>query len=395
MAATTPYPASYPAAAAKIADSPAGRLLAWYGSHARALPWRVPPGTADPPGAADPYAIWLSEIMLQQTTVVTVAPYFRDFLDRWPRVEDLAAAPLDAVLSAWAGLGYYARARNLHACARAVCAGQGGRFPDTEAGLRALPGIGPYTAAAVAAIAFGRRAMPVDGNIERVTARYFAVTAPLPGAKAALRRHAEDLLPPEKPAAGGSEDGFPYGDLAQALMDLGATVCLPAKPHCDACPLAEDCQARAAGLAAELPHRAPRRARPLRRGVAFWLTRADGAVLLRRRAESGLLGGMMEVPSTEWREAPWSAEDACAQAPADATPWRPLPGAVRHGFTHFRLELEVWAAPAPGDLAGGLAGDLAGDLGDGTGQWIRPEDLAAAALPTLMRKVVRHALEAG
>ena len=370
----------------EIAESPAARLLAWYRVHARALPWRAAPGEA-----ADPYAVWLSEIMLQQTTVVTVAPYFRSFLARWPRVEDLAAAPLDAVLGAWAGLGYYARARNLHACARAVCRGHGGRFPETEAGLRALPGIGPYTAAAVAAIAFGRRAAPVDGNVERVTARYFAVAAPLPGAKAELRRRAEELLPAELPP-GKSEPGFPYGDLAQALMDLGATVCLPANPRCGSCPLTADCRGRRAGLAAELPRRAPRRARPLRRGVAFWLTRADGAVLLRRRAEAGLLGGMMEVPSTEWREAPWSAEEAGAQAPVMAAPWRPLPGTVRHGFTHFRLELEVWTASAPGNLG---PGDLGAGAGLAVGRWTRPEELDAAALPTLMRKVARHGLGAG
>ncbi len=376
MAGNTPDPA----AAARIAETPAGRLLAWYRAHARELPWRAASGAA-----ADPYAVWLSEVMLQQTTVVTVAPYFRAFLARWPRLEDLAAAPLDAVLSAWAGLGYYARARNLHACARAVCAEHGGRFPDTEAGLRALPGIGPYTAAAVAAIAFGRRAMPVDGNIERVAARYFAVTAPLPGAKAELSRRAEELLP-DPP-----EEVFPYGDLAQALMDLGATVCLAAGPRCGSCPLAADCRGRQAGLAAELPRRAPRRARPLRRGVAFWLTRADGAVLLRRRAEAGLLGGMMEVPSTEWRAAPWSAEEAGAQAPlagpVGAASWQPLPGVVDHGFTHFRLELEVWTATAAGDPGAGA--------GAAVDRWTRPEELDAAALPTLMRKVVRHALAAG
>ncbi len=391
---------SYPATAAKIAESPAGRLLAWYRDHARALPWRAPPGaaadppdSADPPDAADAYAIWLSEIMLQQTTVATVEPYFRAFLARWPRVEDLAEAPLDAVLAAWAGLGYYARARNLHACARALCRDHGGRFPDTEAGLRALPGIGPYTAAAVAAIAFGRRALPVDGNVERVTARYFAVTAPLPGAKAELRRRAEELLPPEvplgEPTPGESGDAFAYGDLAQALMDLGATVCLPAKPACGSCPLAADCRGRKSGRAGELPRRAPRRARPLRRGVAFWLTRGDGAVLLRRRAESGLLGGMMEVPSTEWREAPWSTGEAGAQAPAEAA-WRPLPGVVRHGFTHFRLELEVWTAPVPLGPAGRV-----GRAGRALGRWTRPEDLDAVALPTLMHKVARHARAAG
>ncbi len=379
MAGNTPELTAATELADSPAQAPAARLLAWYRGHARELPWRAPPGQV-----ADPYGVWLSEIMLQQTTVVTVAPYFRAFLARWPRLEDLAEAPLDGVLSAWAGLGYYARARNLHACARAVGRDHGGRFPDTEAGLRALPGIGPYTAAAVAAIAFGRRAMPVDGNVERVTARYFAVTAALPGAKAELRRRATDLLPADP------EESFPYGDLAQALMDLGATVCLPAKPRCGSCPLAADCRGRQAGLAAVLPRRAPRRARPLRRGVAFWLTRADGAVLLRRRAETGLLGGMMEVPSTEWREAPWSAEEAGAQAPVTAS-WQPLPGVVRHGFTHFRLELEVWTATAPG-AAPGAAEDGAGLT---EGRWTRPEELDAAALPTLMRKVARHALDAG
>jgi len=375
MVENTPEPAATARKTETPVPSPAGRLLAWYRVHARELPWRARPGEA-----ADPYAIWLSEIMLQQTTVVTVAPYFRDFLARWPRVEDLAAASLDAVLGAWAGLGYYARARNLHACARAVCAGHGGRFPDTEAGLRELPGIGPYTAAAVAAIAFGRCAAAVDGNVERVTARYFAVAAPLPGAKAELRRCAEALLP-EAPAG-----AFPYGDLAQALMDLGATLCVPVKPRCGSCPLAADCRGRLTGLAADLPRRAPRPTRPLRRGVAFWLTRPDGAVLLRRRAESGLLGGMMEVPSTEWREAPWDAEEAGAQAPAVAA-WQLLPGVVRHGFTHFRLELEVWAAPAP--ATGAATGKPAA-----AGRWTRPEDLGAMALPTLMRKVVRLALQA-
>ncbi len=373
MAGNTPDPAT----AAKIAESPAGRLLAWYRTHARVLPWRAAPGEA-----TDPYSVWLSEIMLQQTTVASVAPYFRTFLARWPRVEDLAAASLDAVLGAWAGLGYYARARNLHACARAVCAEHGGRFPDRVETLRALPGIGPDTAAAIAAIAFGRRASVVDGNVERVIARLFAVETPLPGAKAELRRLAEGLLP-EEPAEGllpeESEDAFPYGDFAQAMMELGATVCLPKRPRCGLCPRAADCRARTAGRAEALPRRAPKRARPTRRGVAFWLTRPDGAVLLRRRPESGLLGGMMEVPSTEWREADWTPAEALAQAPLEAD-WRALPGLVRHGFTHFRLELRVWA---------GATGN-----GAAAGRWILPGDMAAAALPTVMRKVARHALEA-
>ncbi len=365
------------ATAPDFGESPAGRLLAWYRAHARVLPWRAGPGEA-----ADPYPVWLSEIMLQQTTVVTVEPYFRDFMARWPHLADLAAAPLDAVLAAWAGLGYYARARNLHACARELCADHGGRFPDRVEALSALPGIGPYTAAAIAAIAFGRRASVVDGNVERVIARLFAVETPLPGAKAELRRLAEGLLP-EEPAEGlfpeKPEDAFPYGDFAQAMMELGATVCLPKRPRCGLCPLAGDCRARAAGRAEALPRRAPKRARPTRRGVAFWLTRPDGAVLLRRRPESGLLGGMTEVPSTAWREADWTLAEALAWAPLEAD-WRALPGLVRHGFTHFRLELRVWAGATSNDAA--------------EGRWVLPADLAAAALPTVMRKVARHALEA-
>jgi A/G-specific adenine glycosylase len=355
----------------EIGACAAARLLGWYRRHGRRLPWRARDGEP-----VEPYRVWLSEVMLQQTTVASVEPYFHDFLARWPRLEDLAAAPLDRVLAAWAGLGYYARARNLHACARELCAGRGGRFPDTEAGLRALPGIGPYTAAAIAAIAFGRRAAVVDGNVERVLARLFAVETPLPAAKPELRRLALGLLPEDPEAA------FAYGDYAQAMMDLGATVCLARRPRCARCPLVGDCRARALGRAEDLPRRVAKRARPTRRGIAFWLTRADGAVLLRRRAERGLLGGMMEVPSTEWREADWTPAEALAWAPLEAD-WRALPGPVRHGFTHFRLELEVWA----GAVANGAAGAAGG-------RWTRPEDVGTAALPTLMRKVVRHALAA-
>ena len=368
------------ATAPDFGESPAGRLLAWYRAHARDLPWRARPGEA-----VDPYPVWLSEIMLQQTAVVTVEPYFREFLARWPRLADLAAAPLDAVLAAWAGLGYYARARNLHACARAVRADHGGRFPDRVEALRALPGIGPYTAAAIAAIAFGRRASVVDGNVERVIARLFAVETPLPGAKAELRRLAEGLLPEEP------EDTFPYGDFAQAMMELGATVCLPKRPRCGLCPLAGDCRARAAGRAEALPRRAPKRARLTRRGVAFWLTRPDGAVLLRRRPEKGLLGGMMEVPSTPWRGAAWNAEAARGHAPC-AADWRALPGRVTHAFTHFRLELEVWTATLDGVNGDGADGD--GADGEAADRWFLPGDLGAAALPTVMRKVARHAVEA-
>ena len=343
-------------------------LLAWYDRHARALPWRVPPGADARP---DPYRVWLSEIMLQQTTVPAVKPYFEAFLARWPRVADLAAAPLDDVLTAWAGLGSYARARNLHKCARVVAEDLGGRFPDTEEGLRALPGIGAYTAAALAAIAFDRPATVVDGNVERVVARLFAVETPLPAAKPELKRLAATLTPTRRP-----------GDFAQAMMDLGATVCVPRSPKCLLCPLRPDCAAEAAGLAAELPRRTPKAERPTRRTVAFWTLSPEGDVLLRRRPEKGLLGGMMEVPSTDWRQAGWQAAEARRQAPA-AADWRALPGQVRHTFTHFHLEIEVWAARLNGSRRKLQPEE----------RWVRLDDLGGQALPSVMRKIVQHALK--
>lgn len=324
----------------------------------------------------DPYRIWLSEVMLQQTTVAAVAPYYQTFLERWPTVDALAAAPLDEVLTAWAGLGYYARARNLHKCAIAVSRELGGRFPDSEAGLAALPGIGPYTAAAIAAIAFERPATPVDGNVERVVARLFAVATPLPKAKPELRARAESLTPVSRP-----------GDFAQAMMDLGATVCLPKQPRCFACPLAARCTARAAGTAGELPRRAAKAPRPTRHGVAFWLVDDRGALLLRRRPERGLLGGMMELPSTPWHEAPWPAEAARAKAPTEALDgdgWTALPGLVRHTFTHFHLEMTVWAGRATGSSS---------SLCEAEARWVPLDGLADEALPSVMRKLVRHALE--
>jgi A/G-specific adenine glycosylase len=343
------------------ADPPA-RLLAWYDRHARTLPWRARLGER-----ADPYRVWLSEIMLQQTTVVVVGPYFRAFLARWPTVQDLAAADLDDVLHAWQGLGYYARARNLHKCARVVSSELGGRFPDSEGALLRLPGIGPYTAAAIAAIAFGRRAIVLDGNVERVIARLFAVTKPLPGAKTELRRLAEGLTPDAR-----------AGDYAQAVMDLGATVCLPRKPRCLLCPWSDACRGRQAGIAESLPAKAPKAVRPKRHGIAFWTVRKDGAVLLRRRPESGLLGGMIEVPSTDWRAQPWTLDEALPTAPVAAR-WRPLDGVVRHGFTHFELELSLVVGEAPGRAAR-------------SGLWCPADRLSDYALPTLMKKVVRHAL---
>ena len=343
--------------------SPAERLLNWYDRHRRDLPWRAPPGARP-----DPYSVWLSEIMLQQTTVATVRSYFRRFLARWPTLSALAEANLDEVLNEWQGLGYYARARNLHKCARILVADHGGRFPDSEKGLRALPGIGAYTAAAIAAIAFDRRATVVDGNVERVVARLFAVEDPLPGAKPALYRLADGLTPDRR-----------AGDYAQAMMDLGATVCTPRSPDCGRCPLAEDCAASRAGIAERLPKRAAKAVRPTRYGTAFWTVRPDGAVLLRRRAESGLLGGMMEIPSTGWTEEPPRNAEALDLAPVEAD-WRLLPGEVRHGFTHFRLELAVMA---------GRAGE---GWRDADGIWVPVGRLGEHALPTVMKKVVRHAL---
>ncbi len=342
-------------------------LLGWYDRHRRVLPWRAAPGRRP-----DPYHVWLSEIMLQQTTVATVGPYFERFLARWPTVHDLAAAVLDDVLHGWQGLGYYARARNLHRCAQAVSRDHGGRFPDTEEGLRTLPGIGVYTAAAVAAIAFDRPASVVDGNVERVVARMFAVEDPLPAAKPALQALAAELA-----LTGAVERP---GDYAQALMDLGATTCTPRKPACTRCPWAEDCSARRLGIAEELPRRATKKEKPTRRGVAFWAVGPDGAILLRRRPEKGLLGGMMEIPSTEWREDGWTKSAAARVAPVPAN-WTPLSGLVRHTFTHFHLELEVFAANVPAKKADGV--------------WCLPDRLGDYALPTVMKKIVAHALKAG
>ncbi len=344
-------------------DTIARDLLRWYDRHRRTLPWRAKPGERP-----DPYRVWLSEIMLQQTTVATVGAYFDRFVDRFPTVEALAQAPLDDVLHAWQGLGYYARARNLHACARAVVTECGGRFPDGIESLRELPGIGPYTAAAIAAIAFDRKAAAVDGNVERVVARLFALETPLPRAKAELRRLTESLVPDRR-----------AGDFAQALMDLGAAVCTPRAPKCILCPIAAVCRGRALGIAETLPRRRAKTTRPTRRGIAFWAVRPDGSVLLRRRPEQGLLGGMIEVPSTEWTETPVSEAEAREAAPVRAS-WVRLPGTVRHTFTHFHLELAV------------LAGETDARAKAGVGNWVPLDRLSDQALPTVMKKVVNHAL---
>jgi A/G-specific adenine glycosylase len=344
-------------------------LLAWYDRTRRDLPWRQPPGQA-----ADPYRVWLSEVMLQQTTVKAVIPYYLEFLHRWPTVTALAAAHLDDVLAAWAGLGYYSRARNLHACAQAVVGRHDGRFPGAEAELRALPGIGAYTAAAIAAIAFGARATAVDGNVERVVARLFAVTEPLPAAKAELRRLARLLTPAAR-----------AGDHAQAMMDLGATICTPKRPSCLMCPIASSCAARAQGIAAQLPMRRAKPGRPLRLALAFVALRDDGAVLLRRRPESGLLGGMLEVPSTAWADWSPAVPEALQFAPVRGD-WRAVPGIVAHTFTHFRLEALVYRARVP-------SGALLTSSADATRcKWVLRGDLDDVALPSVMRKIIAHAL---
>jgi A/G-specific adenine glycosylase len=341
-------------------------LLQWYDRHRRRLPWRAAPGET-----SDPYRVWLSEIMLQQTTVKAVGPYFEKFVARWPDVTALGRASQDDVLRMWAGLGYYSRARNLYACAVAVTRDHAGSFPDTEEGLRALPGIGPYTAAAIAAIAFDRRTMPVDGNIERVVSRLFAVEEELPQAKPVIQQLAATLLADSR-----------AGDSAQALMDLGSSICTPKKPACSLCPLNEDCTARAQGTQETFPRKAPKKNGTLRRGAAFVVTRGD-ELLVRSRPEKGLLGGMTEVPGSDWLA---GQEDATAkqQAPAlrGLSGWQRKVGVVSHVFTHFPLELVVYTAKAE-----------ARTRAPAGMRWVPIATLADEALPNVMRKVIAHALD--
>jgi A/G-specific adenine glycosylase len=360
-----------PARAAKAKPhvaTAAGRpalLLAWYDRHRRRLPWRALPGTQP-----DPYRVWLSEIMLQQTTVKAVGPYFEKFTVRWPDVASLARASLDDVLRLWAGLGYYSRARNLHACAVAVMRDHDGAFPDTEEGLLSLPGIGPYTAAAIAAIAFDRRTMPVDGNIERVVSRLFSVEETLPQAKPLIRELAATLLGESR-----------AGDSAQALMDLGASICTPKKPACALCPLMEDCAARAQGTQESFPRKAAKKAGALRRGAAFVVRRGD-ELLVRTRPEKGLLGGMTEVPGSDWI-ADQDDKAARNQAPVikGVPRWHRKTGVVTHVFTHFPLELVVYTAEVPSRTRA-PAGM----------RWVPIATLADEAFPNLMRKVIAHGL---
>lgn len=335
-------------------------LLAWYDRNARDLPWRLPPGSALPDDPAWPYRVWLSEVMLQQTTVAAVKPYFAKFTGIWPTVEALAAAPDDDVMAAWAGLGYYSRARNLLKCARAVA--ERGGFPATEAELRALPGLGDYTAAAVAAIAFGSRAVVVDANVERVVARLFAIEEPLPKARKAIRAAADTITPDAR-----------AGDFAQAMMDLGSHVCTSRAPRCLLCPLAEACEGRKAGEPERLPVKPPKKAVPERRGTAFWITRGDGAeVWLVTRPGEGMLGGMRALPDDGWT----ARKDGSGEGPL-AGEWRSL-GAVRHGFTHASLTLEVRALET-------------GEAPQGEGQWWPVTRLGEAGLATLFAKAAQLA----
>ncbi|MEL6297616.1 MAG: A/G-specific adenine glycosylase [Pseudomonadota bacterium] len=356
---------------AKGGDAVSVRLLAWYDRARRDLPWRAGPGET-----ADPYAVWLSEIMLQQTTVKAVAPYFQRFLAIWPTVGALAAADEEDVLAAWAGLGYYSRARNLHRCARHVADHHGGRFPDREDALLSLPGVGPYTAAAIAAIAFDRKVTPIDGNIERVTARLFAIETPLPASKPEIKLQAQTLTPDDRP-----------GDYAQALMDLGATVCTPRRPSCLVCPLQPDCKAHARGIAETLPVKAPKSERPTRRGTAFVVLREDGAVLLRKRPDTGLLARMLEVPSTDWVPDGAGAAAKGATAGPVRAKWQKLTGQVVHTFTHFRLELDVWFAVVPVEADFTIWADAP------RCRWVPRRTLPEQALPSVMRKVLAHALD--
>ncbi len=342
---------------------PSVELLDWYDRHRRQLPWRSMPGEVP-----DPYRVWLSEIMLQQTTVVVVGPYFEAFIRRWPTLDALAAANLDDILHGWQGLGYYARARNLHRCAQVLVSEHLSQFPTTEAALAKLPGIGAYTAAAIAAIAFDRPTVVVDGNVERVMARIYAVNDPLPGIKPHLKALAAGLTPAERP-----------GDYAQAVMDLGATICTPRSPKCVICPWQNLCVGKTD--ADTLPRRLPKKERPTRRAIAYWITNEDGEILLRRRPESGLLGGMIEIPSGDWCEAPMPSENSAHKnSPVPLVDGRLLSGIVRHTFTHFQLEFHLIAGRARNEVLN-------------EGFWCALEKLGDHALPSLMKKVVKHVMK--
>ena len=334
-------------------------LLDWYDVHARTMPWRVAPADKAAGQPPDPYAVWMSEIMLQQTTVAAVTAYFQKFITRWPTVRDLASADDADVMGAWAGLGYYARARNLLKCARAVVADHGGVFPADHAALLKLPGIGPYTAAAIASIAFDQPFTVLDGNVERVMSRLHDEHTPLPTAKPILTRFAEWLTPEARP-----------GDYAQAVMDLGATICTPKSPACGICPWRDPCSARARGTAPDLPKKTPKAAKPVRHGTVYVVRREDGAMLLETRPEKGLLGGMLGWPGSDWV----TAEGARPQDPPLSANWRKLSGEVRHTFTHFHLMLDVMVA------------DVSTDTEAKIGAFIPRATFRPSDLPTVMRK---------
>jgi A/G-specific adenine glycosylase len=342
-------------------------LLDWYDHNRRIMPWRALRGERP-----DPYRVWLSEVMLQQTMVATVGPYFQKFVKRWPTLDDLATASLDDVLRLWAGLGYYRRARMLHQCAQTLHAEHDGVFPSSEKALQALPGFGPYTTAAVRAIAFDKPANVVDGNVERVMARVFAIRDAMPKGKAKLREAAATLVPQER-----------CGDYAQALMDLGATLCTPRSPKCDLCPWMKVCQARALGVQDTLPRRIKAKVKPVRRAVAFVLFNGKGELLLRRRAPHGLLAGMMEPPSSPWLEHDMPSLIASLPFAPVKAGWIVLPGLVTHVFSHFTLEVKV--ATAKGSMT---------SLGQVPGDWVLPENVESEAVPSVMKKIIKHALNA-
>ena len=341
-------------------------LLDWYDRHHRDLPWRVSPPMAARGIKADPYRVWLSEVMLQQTTVQAVKPYFANFLARWPTVKDLAAAPSEDVMAAWAGLGYYARARNLKKCAEAVAADHAGVFPDTEEGLKSLPGIGDYTAAAVAAIAFNRQAAVMDGNVERVISRLYAIATPLPAGKPLMKQKVALLTPADRP-----------GDFAQAMMDLGATICTPKRPACSLCPFRDACEALRLHDPEKFPVKAAKKDKPVRVGAAFIAVTSDGEIMLRRRIESGLLGGMTEVPTTGWTARIDGAIGTDA-APF-AADWQ-ASGTVTHVFTHFELRLSIYRVA------------IADPIEINDGWWEPVTNLEAQALPTIMKKAIAAAI---
>jgi A/G-specific adenine glycosylase len=336
------------------------QILSWYDDHQRILPWRARPGHL-----SNPYHVWLSEIMLQQTTVVTVKDYFTKFVERWPTLESLATASLDEVFHAWQGLGYYSRARHLHECAQILVNDFKGIIPREEKILLTLPGIGPYTAAAIAAIAFDQPTVPVDGNIVRVFSRLYALTSPLPAVKQEVQSFVKQIVPSQR-----------RGDFAQGLMDLGATICRPKNPSCNMCPLQKICVGRSQGIASQLPHPAKKVEKPRRYGLIFWVENSRGEILLEKRPNKGLLAGLMSLPTTEWRNEPWEglSEEALSYAPQGGLNWEPLSAVVRHTFTHFHLELRI----AKGTINVSH-----------NGIWSSVEEFSTYAFPTVMKKVIR------